>query len=149
MRQLVIVVALIMIVINGLSQPFCRKINQLDAKGNRQGRWITWQDSARRLPSSKCWFKNGLEYRTTKYYHPNGKVRLRMHFSGDSVIKVKFLDSTGHVTQKGRALRLYTPSEIRYCWDGEWKFYDEKHKLYRTALYRKGEEVTFGTPANE
>ncbi|MBK7028280.1 MAG: hypothetical protein IPH45_03315 [Bacteroidales bacterium] len=65
------------------------------------------------------------------------------------LLKVKYLDTLGHVTQKGGAKRLYTPSEIRYCWDGEWKFYDEKHKLYRTALYRKGEEVTFGTPANE
>ncbi|MBK7175192.1 MAG: hypothetical protein IPH84_18690 [Bacteroidales bacterium] len=125
------------------------KRNQFDTKGNRHGRWITWQDSARRLPSSKAWFKHGLEYRTTRYYHANGKVRLKLHYKGDSLIRVKYLDTLGHVTQKGGAKRLYTPTEIRYCWDGEWRFYDEKHKLYRTAIYRKGEEVTFGTPANE
>lgn len=149
MKQTGFIVILILFAITGFSQPFFRKINQLDAKGNRQGKWITWQDSARRLPSCKSWFKEGSEYRTTKYYHPNGKVRLKMQYKGDSVIKVKYLDSTGHIIQKGRALRIYSPAEIRYCWDGEWKFYDEKHKLYRTALYRKGEEVIIGTPANE
>ena len=149
MRRLILILFCTLVSQGAISQTFCRKINQFDAKCNRQGRWITWQDSARRLPSSKCWFKNGMEYRTSKSYHPNGKVRLKMHFRGDSVIQVKYIDSTGHITQKGRALRLYTPNEIRYCWDGEWKFYDDKHKLNRIAIYRKGEEVTIGTPANE
>jgi antitoxin component YwqK of YwqJK toxin-antitoxin module len=147
MRYLVILLSLIFLALNGYSQHLCRKINKLDAKGNRHGRWITWQDSARRLPSSKCWFKHGLEYRTTRYYHANGRVRLLLHYKGDSMIRVKYLDTLGHVTQKGKAKRLYTPTEIRYCWDGEWKFYDENHKLYRVALYRKGEEVTDGIPA--
>ncbi len=149
MKQLIFFLIGVLLAETAISQPLCRKINQLDSKGNRQGRWITWQDSARRLPSSKCWFKNGLEYRTTRYYHPNGKVRLKLHFRGDSIIRVKYIDSTGHVTQKGWALRIYTQKEIRYCWDGEWKFYNEKHKLERKAIYRKGEEVTEGAPAIE
>jgi len=65
------------------AQFFSRKVNQLDEKGRRQGRWITWQDSVRRLPSSKAWFR-----------------------------------------------------------DGKWKYYDERGKLIKAVIYRKGENVS-------
>lgn len=123
------------------SQWFNRKINRTDAEGHRQGRWITWQDSVRRLPSAKSWFRDGREIRTTRYYHSNGKTRLKLRYSGDSIIHVKYYDTLGHLIQKGRALRLYSDKEIRYCWDGVWKFYDSGRKPERVAIYRRGEEM--------
>jgi hypothetical protein len=125
----------------GFSQLGHRKINQLDEKGRRQGRWITWQDSARRLPSCKSWYKDGIESRTTRYYHSNGNTRLKFCFKGDSLIVVRYFDPQGKLTDKGSALRLFTDTEIRYCWDGEWKQYDKRHRVVQRMMYRKGEEV--------
>jgi len=132
----------LILTIDSSAQFFSRKVNQLDEKGRRQGRWITWQDSVRRLPSSKIWFRDGLEYRITRYYHPNGITRLKMKYKGDSVIRVSYYDTLGHLTLRGRSLRLYTPTEIRYCWDGEWKYYGKFRKVLKTEVYRKGEDVT-------
>lgn len=117
------------------------KINRVDAKGLRQGRWVTWQDSVRRIPSCKSWFRDGKEYRKTSYYHSNGKPRLTFRFRGDSLIIVRYFDEHGRLTDKGRALRSYTKTEIRYCWDGEWKQYDRWHRVVNRQFYNKGEEV--------
>jgi len=137
--KLCLLIMVLTLSIGSYAQFFSRKVNQLDEKGRRQGRWITWQDSARRLPSSKSWFRDGMEYRTTRYYHPNGKTRLKLKYKGDSIIRVSYYDTLGHLTHKGRALRLYSPTEIRYCWDGEWKYYDGRGKLINAVIYRKGE----------
>jgi hypothetical protein len=123
------------------SQLFHRKINRIDEKGYRQGRWITWQDSVRRIPSCKSWFRDGKEYRTTRYFHNNGKRRLTFCFKGDSVIIVRYFNEKGRLTDKGRALRLYTETEIRYCWEGEWKQYDRWHRVIGRQQYKKGEEI--------
>jgi hypothetical protein len=140
-RILILLTILILPIITS-SQVFHRKINRIDEKGNRQGRWITWQDSVRRIPSCKSWFRDGKEYRTTRYYHNNGKCRLSFSFQGDSVIVVRYFDEKGRLTEKGRALRLYTPTEIRFCWDGEWKQYDRWHRVIGRQQYKKGEEVS-------
>jgi len=136
-----LLLAFVLISLTGYPQIFHPKINRLDEKGCRQGRWITYQDSIRRHPLSKFYFKDGLECRTTKYYYENGKVRVKFRYKGDSLVLVKYYDTCGGLSQKGRSLMLYTEKEIRYCWDGVWKFYDNRQHLIRTAAYRKGEEL--------
>jgi antitoxin component YwqK of YwqJK toxin-antitoxin module len=126
----------------GFSQVFHRKINQWDDKFNRQGLWITWQDEGKHIPSCKSRYRHGVEYGVTRYYHDNGRTRLKLRFIGDSLIRVKYFDVHGRLTDKGRALRIITPTENRYCWDGEWKHYGEHHKLVKTSYYQKGEERT-------
>ena len=130
----------------GFSQVCHRKINQYDEQFNRHGIWITWQDEEKHIPYCKSWYKHGKEYRVTRYYHENGRTRLKFHFRGDSLIKVKYFDIQGHLTDKGRALRLVTDTEYRYCWDGKWKHYDEHRKLERTSFYRRGEELISDHP---
>jgi antitoxin component YwqK of YwqJK toxin-antitoxin module len=125
----------------GFSQVFHRMINQWDDKFHKNGLWITWQDEEKHIPSCKSRFKHGVEYRVTRYYHENGRTRIKYHFYGDSIVKVKYFDKNGHLTDKGRALRLTTETEIRFCWDGKWKHYDENHKLVKTSVFRKGEEL--------
>ena len=125
----------------GLSQGFHRKINQWDEKFNRQGLWITWQDEKNHIPSCKSHFSHGTEYRVTRYYHANGRTRLKLRFIGDSLIHVKYFDIHGRLTDKGRALRIITTTENRYCWDGVWKHFDEHHRMVKTSFYRKGEEL--------
>jgi len=45
----------------GFPQVFHRKINQWDDKFKMHGRWITWQDETRHIPSCKSWYKHGTE----------------------------------------------------------------------------------------
>lgn len=125
----------------GFPQVFHRKINQWDDKFKMHGLWITWQDEEKKIPYHKIRYNHGVEYKVTRYYHSNGKVRLRYRFIGDSIVKVKYFDSTGHLTDKGRALRLITNEEYRFCWDGKWKQFGEHHKLLKTSYFRKGEEL--------
>jgi antitoxin component YwqK of YwqJK toxin-antitoxin module len=141
MNSKVAVFLIVFIPLIGFSQVFHRKTNQWDNKFKRQGLWITWQNEEKHIPSSKSWYKHGVEYRVTRYYHENGKTRLKFRFIGDSIVKVKYFDSKGHLTDKGRALRLTSDTEYRFCWDGEWKHFDEHHKLVKTSIYRKGEEL--------
>jgi antitoxin component YwqK of YwqJK toxin-antitoxin module len=119
-----------------------RKTNQIDTKGQRQGYWVTWQDSVNKIPSATAWFKDGKEHRVSRYYHANGKTRLKLRYINDSLIRVKYFDSTGRLTDKGSALRLYSEKEIRYCWDGVWKQYDKYRHVTGMQVYRKGEEIT-------
>lgn len=140
-NSLVFLLAFILISFTGNTQILHRKINRLDEKGCRQGIWIIYLDSARRQPLSKFHFKDGREYRTSRYYHENGTTRVKFRYKGESLVLVKYYDTCGRLTQKGRSLMLYTDKEIRYCWDGAWKFYDNRHRLIRTAEYRKGEEL--------
>ncbi|MEI6060102.1 MAG: hypothetical protein WCR72_05305 [Bacteroidota bacterium] len=113
----------------------------MDAKGRRQGLWITWYDTARRQPLSISRFRDGREYRTSRYYYENGKTRVRFRYKGDSIVWVRYYDSCGKLSMKGRSLLLYSDKEIRYCWDGMWKYYDCHHHLIQTEMYRKGEET--------
>lgn len=125
----------------GLPQVFHRKINQWDDKFHRHGLWITWQDEKEHIPSSRIRYRHGLEYGVSRYYHENGRTRLKFRFSGDSIVMVKYYDSLGHLTDKGRALRFISEKEYRFCWDGEWKHYGKHRRLIKTSFYRKGEEL--------
>jgi antitoxin component YwqK of YwqJK toxin-antitoxin module len=126
----------------GMTQIFKTKINQVDAGGHRQGRWIQWQDSVRRVPFCTSWYKDGIECRATRYYNSNGTVRLKFRYLDDSLIRVKYFDEKGRLTSKGTALLLYTDTEIRYCWDGVWKEYDKWRRVKNSSVYRKGEELS-------
>ncbi|NVO21203.1 MAG: hypothetical protein HXX13_15985 [Bacteroidetes bacterium] len=125
----------------GHCQWFHRKINQWDDKFHPNGLWIGWKDDQNKVKAYRIWYKHGLEYRISRYYHDNGKTRVKYRFLGDSIVMVKYFDENGRLTDKGRALRFYTNSDYRFCWDGTWKHYDEHHHMVKPTIYRKGEEM--------
>lgn len=121
-------------------------INQYDAEGKKTGRWILYcsDDTTRKV--SDGYFKNDLEYRRFIYYHPNGRRQARFvygrnHVYGKSHLKAKFWYPNGKVMQKGTSLFFIGGKEVRYVYDGIWRFYDEQGKLTEKTRYEMGEPV--------
>jgi len=134
------------LLLGSCSSVFCGKVNQVDASGKKTGHWIIYSsdDSTRKV--SDGYFKNDREYRRFRYYHPNGKRQVRFvygrhHEYGKSHLKVKFWYPTGKVMQKGTSLLFIDTKEVRYVYDGIWRFYDERGRLTEKTLYRLGDPV--------
>ena len=140
-RSIYLFLFLLMVSQPGLAQLLHRQVNRMDETGRRQGKWILWQDSARRRPSFTGWYKDGVERRVTRYYYGNGKLRIKFMYRGDSLLIARYYDTCGRLSEKAEALRLDTVTEYRFCWDGKWKKYTKWHRVRQQALYRKGLEV--------
>lgn len=128
------------------SSVFRGKINQLDASGKKTGRWITCSSDDTTRVVSDGYFKNGHEYRRFRYFYPDGKRQVRFaygrhHEYGKTHLKVKFWYPSGKVMQKGKSLLFIDEKEVRYVYDGIWRFYDEQGRLTEKTLYRMGEPV--------
>lgn len=120
--------------------PFKRTINQYDTQGRRQGKWVSYWDDDRKVPMNIEHYKDGREIGRCRYFYQDGSKRLQFKAFKDGRMKVKYLTEEGRKEKKGWAVMLYTPDEIRYSWNGPWKFY-EKGKLVRKAVYKMGEET--------
>ena len=137
---------LLVVLLSGCAPIFRPKVNQTDASGKKTGRWITYSSDEPRRKVSDGFFKDDREYRRFRYFHPNGKRQVRFvygrhHDYGKSHIKVKYWYPSGKVMQKGTSLMFLTEKEIRYVYDGWWRFYDERGRLTEKTLYRMGEPV--------
>jgi len=55
-------------------------------------------------------------------------------------LKIKYYRDSGKLDQKGYAILDLDSEVIHFYWHGIWKYYDDKRKLYRIALYENGEE---------
>ena len=125
---------------------FHPRINLYDAAGKRTGRWILYSSDDTTRKVSDGFFKDDLEYRRFIYYHPNGRRQARFvygrnHVYGKSHLKAKFWYPDGKVMQKGTSLFFISEKEVRYVYDGIWRFYDEQGKLTEKTRYEMGEPV--------
>ena len=110
--------------------------NQFNKEGLRHGRWVYyWSDT--HIPMNKLHFKNGRESGMNRYYTENGKKWLQFNFFRDDRIKVTYYDDYGRKEKKGEAIMIYNPEEIRYSWNGKWRFY-ENGKVFKTVIYEMG-----------
>ncbi|MFC2106973.1 hypothetical protein ACFLRY_01430 [Bacteroidota bacterium] len=139
MKRFTIILLLLLSVIIVNAQFFKKKINQFDSEGQRKGEWIEYWDKDEQHISAKGKFENGDPVGKWKYYHYEGKRRLKFKYQKDR-IKVKYYHESGRLDHKGWARMEYTEKEIHYFWEGLWKYYSPKGKLVRTALYENGEE---------
>lgn len=114
------------------------KVNQWDKKGQRQGLWLTYLDTANtKILISKEYYEDGRETGVCRYYHLDGKVRLKFKFLKNN-IKVKYFDERHKLTHKGWAKMDYTEYDVHYYWEGTWKFYGKHRKLKTVAMFSKG-----------
>jgi antitoxin component YwqK of YwqJK toxin-antitoxin module len=137
--RLIVIILLALLALPGYSQFWKRKVNQLDENGKKHGHWIEYMDSEHKAISGKGRFEHGRETGKWKHYHFNGKRRLKYKYLRDD-IKVKYYYPNGRLEQKGRARIEYSEKDVHYYWEGEWRFYDEKHRLQRIVLYGEGVE---------
>lgn len=120
--------------------PFKSRINQYDALGRRQGKWIVWWDEGKKIPMNIEHYKDGREHGRCRHFYMDGTKRLQFNAHKDGRMKVKYYSETGKIEKKGWALMIYTPEEIRYTWNGRWKFYEDG-KCVRKVEYKMGVEV--------
>ena len=119
----------------------CRftKINQIDDTGLKHGYWVI---RSKVNPDQKIfsgWYKHGNETKRCTYYD-SGNPALKLRYLNDSVMRIRKYDTNGNLQYKGRALWLKNEKEMRYCWDGEFRFYDAHGRLIARVSYNKGEE---------
>lgn len=138
----------VLLVLSSCSLLLHPQLNQHDAAGKKTGRWILYSSTDTIRKVSDGYFKNDLEYRRFTYYHSNGRKQSRFvygrnHVYGKSHLKVKFWYPDGKVMQKGKSLFFIDDKEVRYVYDGIWRFYDERGKLTEKTRYRMGEPVEF------
>jgi antitoxin component YwqK of YwqJK toxin-antitoxin module len=112
-------------------------INQYNKKGERHGRWVYYWDSTNKIPMNKLRFKNGHEFGLNRYYSEKGKVWLKFKARKDGRMKVTYYDENGRKERKGKALMIIDPLEVRYSWNGKWRFY-KNGKLVKTVVYEMG-----------
>jgi antitoxin component YwqK of YwqJK toxin-antitoxin module len=118
-----------------------RNINQYDEDGKRHGRWIEYYDEEEKIVSSELNYKHGFQDGICKFYHPNGKLRLKWRYYKNR-IRAKYFYEDGKLEQKGWSKIEYGGEATHYYWHGKWKFYDHRRKLIRTSFYQNGEEIT-------
>ncbi len=121
--------------------PLKKEVNRYDALGRRQGKWITWWDKEKKIPMNIERYKDGRERGRCRYYYMDGTKRLLFNARKDGRMKVKYYLESGQLEKKGWAVMIYDTKEIRYSWNGRWKFFEEG-KLVKKSVYRMGEEVT-------
>lgn len=131
---------LILFLSQAYGQIFKKEINQYNEDGNREGKWITWWDEEEKVPMSIVNFKNGYEKGVQKEYNLDGTLRLKFRFLKNRV-HVKYYHSNGKLEKKGWSIMDY--KELHYYWHGKWKFYNEKGKFERSALYKYGTDTSY------
>jgi antitoxin component YwqK of YwqJK toxin-antitoxin module len=120
--------------------PFKCQTNRYDSKGFRQGKWIVWWDEASKSPLSITHFKDDHERGKSRYFYMDGTRRMKFYTRKDGRVRVKYYTETGRLEKKGRALMIVTPEQVRYCWHGKWKFY-ENRKCVKVSVYNMGKQV--------
>lgn len=120
--------------------PLKQQINRYDAQGRRQGKWISYWDGEKKIPMNIERYKDGRERGRCRYFYMDGTKRLQFNARKDGRMKVKYFLESGRLEKKGWAVMIYDPKEIRYSWNGPWKFY-EGGKLVKKAVYKMGEET--------
>lgn len=117
-----------------------QKINQLNKKGQRTGRWINYEDSAKTIKSFDGRFKKGYAVGKASYYAPGG-VLDRIEISRFRRLKTTMYYPNGKVRLKGRAKIENLPNKIHYYFYGRWKYYDTEGHLLKYCYYKKGELI--------
>ena len=139
----VITILLMLLLIPNITEafwPLKREANRYDAQGRRQGKWVSYWDDGKKIPMNIERYKDGRERGRCCYYYMDGTKRLQFMAYKDGRMKVKYYLESGKLEKKGWAVMIYDPQEIRYSWNGTWKFYEDG-KLVKKSVYKMGEEV--------
>lgn len=115
------------------------KNNQFDAECRKHGRWVTFSENDPLKKTYKGWYDHGSETKRCTYYN-NGIRWAKFRYVNDTLIRLKRYDSNGNLEYKGRALWMKNQKEMRFCWDGEFTFYDSHRRRIKKVMYVMGEE---------
>jgi antitoxin component YwqK of YwqJK toxin-antitoxin module len=115
------------------------KKNQYDSEGKKHGYWIKVSKSDPGKKTFKGWYEHGNETKRCTYYI-NGVRWSKFRYVNDSLMRMKRYTMEGNLDYKGSALLLRNNDEIRFCWDGEFVFYDSQRHKIKKVIYVRGVE---------
>lgn len=109
--------------------------------GVRNGKWIFKDTVDSIVIKNKGKFKNGLEYKTWKYFENNRLVKKEKYT--DSVANVWFYYPNGKTKFNGKTtITLHSADKIiHWFYNGEWRKYNESGKLILVQVYHTGQLV--------
>ena len=120
-------------------QPCLHKKNQIDANGKKHGYWIEVSKLNPDKRIFKGWYNHGKETKRCTYYNFGDKL-MKIRYLNDSVMRIRRYDSLGNLEYKGSALWLTNNSDMHYCWDGAFTFYDVHRHMIKKVTYIRGVE---------
>jgi len=138
--KIAVTLIFVLIVFGSQAQFLKKRSNKYDDAGKRHGKWIEYWDETQTLVSGKGRYNHGDLRGKWKYFHPNGKRRLRFRYKDDR-IKVAYFDQFGQIEKKGWARIERNEKMIKYYWEAWWKEYDTHRHVTREVYFEKGEEV--------
>lgn len=116
---------------------YSQKINQFNKHGERTGKWITYNDSAKKLKSVEGKYWNGRSVGTF-YYYTNDGILERSEKNRFRVLKTTAYYPNKNIRARGKAKIKNTPEKIQYYYFGKWKYYDSTQALEKYLYYEKG-----------
>ncbi len=134
-----LLILLIGISVDIFPQPCFHKKNQFDANGKKHGYWVEVSKLNPEKKVFKGWYNHGNETKRCVYYNFGDKL-MKINYLNDSVMRIKRYDSLGNLEYKGSALWLTRNDEMRYCWDGKFRFYDNHRHKIKEVMYIRGVE---------
>jgi len=138
--RLFLLILFVLGTINLNSQICWRHKNQFDPDGKKHGYWV---ENSKLNPDEKTfkgWYEHGNETKRCTYYN-NGVRWSKFRYVNDTLVKIRRFDEDGKLEYKGTALMLMNENEIRFCWDGEFVFYDSHRRKIRKEFYVRGIEL--------
>jgi len=116
-----------------------RKKNQFDNDKKKHGYWIEVSKLNPDKKTFKGWYNHGKETKRCTYYNYGVKCS-KFKYVNDSLMRIKRYDPDGNLEYKGSALLLTKNNELRFCWDGEFVFYDSHRHEINKVTYIRGIE---------
>ena len=121
------------------SQILIHKKNQYDSNHKKHGYWIEFSKLDPDKMTFKGWYNHGSETKRCTYYNDGVKC-MKFRYLNDSLMRIKRYNLDGNLEYKGSALWLTTNNEMRFCWDGEFIFYDSHRHKVKKVNYIRGVE---------
>ena len=97
---------------------FSQKINRLNKRGHRKGKWITYIDEPKKLKSFEGRFRNGKPVGKNYFYNNDGVLE-RREINRFKKMKTTFYYPNGVMRMKGLARLENLPDKIHYYFYGK------------------------------
>jgi hypothetical protein len=116
---------------------FLRRVNRYNKHKERTGIWITYNDSAKKIRSSKVRYKNDNAIGRGYYYNAEG-ILARREIVRFKRIKTILYNPNCKVRARGNAKIENYSDRLHYFFYGRWKYYDDNGKLVKYVFYERG-----------
>ncbi|MCC6371405.1 MAG: hypothetical protein IT236_10405 [Bacteroidia bacterium] len=115
-----------------------QRINRLDKNGQRTGKWVSYQDSAKTIKAFEGRFRNGYGVGKSRWYNNEGQVE-RKEISRFGKLRTTTYHPNGKIRSKGQARLENLSDRIHYYYYGRWKYYNEEGQLVKYTYFEKGQ----------